>query len=207
MLCAHPHSITTHLCRPCKKEECTRNKGGVKDVHTCTSEDFLCEDYRESNCYSEHPKGSSNRHNKRNEHTRYQVSFLDFFVLPLSNNEFDTKTHSVTHNNLWKHHCETVKKHCYTRSFHTSMRVVLITNVEHTHQKSRDKRNHNETHDTLRVNGVVNTHTALRSCVRNQRKRFHSIINTAKSLKFTSRFKVRTNGVEKLFNHRSSIIY
>ena len=192
----YPNGITGHLRRIGEEQEGACNQSDVEHVHTRTAEYFLGEDYRERGGYRQNPQRTVYRHNHRNQDTRNQETFLNFFLLPLSHNELNAQTHYIRHNDFRQYCQETVSEHFNKAAGSAGSVEMLVTYVIHTEQQRRYQRNNHHRHDAFAVNGVVNMRSRFRSGVGHEQECLEAVEHRTKCVEFAALFKVRLYLVE-----------
>ena len=75
--------------------------------------------------------------NHRDQDTRNEESFLNFFLLPLSYDELNAQTYYIRYDYFRQHCQESVDKHFEEAACGTCMSEMLITYVVHTEQQRR----------------------------------------------------------------------
>ena len=88
--------VTGHVARVCEEQERTRDQRYVEDVITCAAEHLFGEDHRESYCDSNLPQRGVNRHDERDDESRYEESFCYLLMLDLRYDELDAQTHCIS---------------------------------------------------------------------------------------------------------------
>ena len=178
--------VTGHRTRVRKEQERTRDKRYVEDVITRTAEHFLREDNRESDGDSYLPQRRVDRHDQRNDESRYEEAFRHLFVLDLCYDELNTQTYSVRHDDIRQHSQQTEAEgfppegtgHACCQL--TGSQQVLIADVEHTKQHRRNKRHDHEDHRTFAVAAVVDMRTvAFSGRLRRKQEGVKSVIERA----------------------------
>ena len=119
---------------------------------------------------------------------------MNLFLLPLSHSNLNAKTDCVTHHNLGEHYSKTIQEiapHISTGTnigrATTGHKSVLIANVIHSEEYSRNQRNYHKENRTLRVDGVVNlSATHLCSLVWYKEESLRCIKERAESAELTS---------------------
>ena len=192
----YPNGITGHLCRIGEEQEGTRNQGNVEHVHTRTAEYFLGKDYRECSGHRQNPQRTVYRHNHRNQDTRNQETFLNFFLLPLGHNKLDAQTHYIRYNDFRQYSQETVSEHFPETAGSTGGVEMLVTYVIHTEQQRRHQRNNHHRHDAFAVDRVVNMRSRFRSGVGHKQECLEAVEHRTKCVEFAALFKVRLYLVE-----------
>ena len=97
---AHEGFVTRHVARISKEEERTRDKRHVEDVITRSAEHLFGEDDRESRSDSYLPQRCVDRHDERNDESRYEETLGYLFVLDLRYGELDTQTDYVAYDDI-----------------------------------------------------------------------------------------------------------
>ena len=118
---------------------------------------------------------------------------MNLLILPLCNGKLDTKTDNVRNGNLWQHHQKTIQEHaepccCFNNS---GSKRILVTDIVHTHQHSRQKCYNNERHDTFAVDSIMDIHTTLRCVVGNEQECLETIEQRTESMQLATLLEVR----------------
>ena len=130
----HPNGITRHLGRICEEQESTGNERNIEHVHTCTAEYFFGEDNSKCSSYRQNPQRTVHRYDHRNQDTRNEETFLNFFFLPLCYDKLDAQTHYIRYDNLRQYGQETVNEHFDETTLSSGVSEMLVTYVVHTEQ-------------------------------------------------------------------------
>ena len=196
-----PYAVVTRHDRGVREEkERARDERHVEDVHSRASENLLGEDDCKSRSDGEHPKRSVDGNNHRDDDTRDEEALMNFFVLPLCYSELDTQTDDIADDDLWQHSQEAVEEHTPEGGILqlAGSERVLITYVVHTEEQRRHKRDDNERHDALAVDGIVHMCAAASSCrVGHESERLEAIIKRTEGVELATLFEVRLYIVEK----------
>ena len=187
---SHPHLIARHLRWIGEEEEHTDSDGWVEDVHTRAAEDLLTEDDGEGAGQCQHPQWTTDRNDQRDDDTRGEVTLLDLLTLPLSPGKLDAETYDVADQNLRQYGEEAEAENLEERgrSQRACSEIVLIADIIHTKQHGWHQGDDHHTYNTLRVDGIVNIDTRLRSIIRHKRKCLKTIEDTAESMQLATLF-------------------
>ena len=147
------------------------------------------------------PQRGVDRYNKRDNETCYQETFCYLFVLDLRYGELDTQTDYVRYDEVGQYSQRT-ETECFPEQRAgqladgcqlTGCQQVLIADVEHTEQQSRDERDDHQDHRTLGVTTVVDmTAVALGGSIGREQERIEGVIETAQFRELTALLEVLT---------------
>ena len=148
-----PHLLTRDLRRVGEEYEGTRQKCGVEDIHTRTTEDLLTEDHGEGRSQTHHPERGRDGHHHRNQKTRDEEALVDLMITNLSEVELNGQTDDIRNG----HHRQDT--HQTVEEGHQTLQTYLSTRPVATEQECGDQCYDYHDHRALHIVAVADMST------------------------------------------------
>ena len=124
---------------------------------------------------------------------------MNLLVFPLCHSEFDAETYCVAYHNLGQHSQEAEPPHAQHGGFAqlAGSQCVLITDIVHSEEQSRNQGDDDKADDSLAVDGIMNVHTSRATRrTRHEGKRLQTVEKALEGMKLTALLEVRLYLVE-----------